>query len=154
MIKNWEYRRGDIYLANLSPFCGSEQGGVRPVVVIQNNTGNKHAPTLVVATITAKTRKKTKQPTHYLIRNNPALSRPSLVLLEQLRTIDKQRIIKYLGRVTRKEMRGVDAASASQSGFDYILLSVKTMGRPVPMGLPILLPTRCSLNSSGKIWQE
>ena len=124
MIKNWEYRRGDIYLADLSPFCGSEQGGVRPVVVIQNNTGNKHAPTLVVATITAKTRKKTKQPTHYLIRNNPALSRPSLVLLEQLRTID------------------------------YILLSVKTMGRPVPMGLPILLPTRCSLNSSGKIWQE
>ena len=105
MIKNWEYRRGDIYLADLSPFCGSEQGGVRPVVVIQNNTGNKHAPTLVVAT-----RKKTKQPTHYLIRNNPALSRPSLVLLEQLRTIDKQRIIKYLGRVTRKEMRGVDAA--------------------------------------------
>ena len=94
MIKNWEYRRGDIYLADLSPFCGSEQ----------------HAPTLVVATITAKTRKKTKQPTHYLIRNNPALSRPSLVLLEQLRTIDKQRIIKYLGRVTRKEMRGVDAA--------------------------------------------
>lgn len=110
MIKNWEYRRGDIYLADLSPFCGSEQGGVRPVVVIQNNTGNKNAPTLVVATITAKTRKKTKQPTHYLIRNNPALSRPSLVLLEQLRTIDKQRIIKYLGRVTRKEMRGVDAA--------------------------------------------
>ena len=110
MIKNWEYRRGDIYLADLSPFCGSEQGGVRPVVVIQNNTGNKHAPTLVVASITAKTRKKTKQPTHYLIRNNPALSRPSLVLLEQLRTIDKQRIIKYLGRVTRKEMRGIDAA--------------------------------------------
>lgn len=110
MIKNWEYRRGDIYLADLSPFCGSEQGGVRPVVVIQNNTGNKHAPTLVVATITAKTRKKTKQPTHYLIRNNPALSRPSLVLLEQLRTIDKQRIIKYLGRVTRKEMRGIDTA--------------------------------------------
>ena len=110
MIKNWEYRRGDIYLADLSPFCGSEQGGVRPVVVIQNNTGNKHAPTLVVATITAKTRKKTKQPTHYLIRNNPALSRPSLVLLEQLRTIDKQRIIKYLCRVNRKEMRGIDTA--------------------------------------------
>lgn len=60
MIKNWEYRRGDIYLADLSPFCGSEQGGVRPVVVIQNNTGNKHAPTLVVATITAKDQKKDK----------------------------------------------------------------------------------------------
>ena len=110
MNMNWEYRRGDIYLADLSPVRGSEQGGVRPVVVIQNNTGNRHSPTLVVAVVTAKTRKKTKQPTHYLIRNNPALSRPSLVLLEQLRTIDKQRIIKYLGRVTRKEMRGIDAA--------------------------------------------
>ena len=110
MMKNWEYRRGDIYLADLSPFCGSEQGGVRPVVVIQNNTGNKHAPTLVVATITAKTRKKTKQPTHYLMRNNPALSRPSMVMLEQLRTIDKQRIIRYLGKTTRREMRGIDSA--------------------------------------------
>lgn len=110
MMKNWEYRRGDIYLADLSPFCGSEQGGVRPVVVIQNNTGNKHAPTLVVATITAKTRKKTKQPTHYLMRNSPALSRPSMVMLEQLRTIDKQRIIRYLGKATRREMRGIDSA--------------------------------------------
>jgi len=110
MRKNWEYRRGDIYLADLSPICGSEQGGVRPVVVIQNNTGNKYSPTLVVATVTAKTRKKTKQPTHYLIRNNPALSRPSLVLLEQIKTIDKQRIERYLGKATRKEMRGIDLA--------------------------------------------
>ncbi len=110
MRKNWEYRRGDIYLADLSPICGSEQGGVRPVVVIQNNTGNKYSPTLVVATVTAKTRKKTKQPTHYLIRNNPALSRPSLVLLEQIKTIDKQRIERYLGKATRKEMRGIDSA--------------------------------------------
>ena len=100
MDKNWEYRRGDIYLADLSPFCGSEQGGVRPVVVIQNNTGNRHAPTLVVATVTARTRKKTKQPTHFLIRDNPALSRPSMVLLEQI----------YLGSVTRQEMFGINRA--------------------------------------------
>ena len=110
MDANWEYRRGDIYLADLSPFCGSEQGGVRPVVVIQNNTGNRHAPTLVVATVTARTRKKTKQPTHFLIRDNPALSRPSMVLLEQIRTIDKQRIERYLGRVTRQEMFGINRA--------------------------------------------
>ena len=110
MNKNWEYRRGDIYLADLSPFCGSEQGGVRPVVVIQNNTGNRHAPTLVVATVPARTRKKTKQPTHFLIRDNPALSRPSMVLLEQIRTIDKQRIERYLGRVTRQEMFGINRA--------------------------------------------
>ena len=86
------------------------QGGVRPVVVIQNNTGNRHAPTLVVATVTARTRKKTKQPTHFLIRENPALSRPSMVLLEQIRTIDKQRIERYLGRVTRQEMFGINRA--------------------------------------------
>ena len=110
MNKNWEYRRGDIYLAGLSPFCGSEQGGVRPVIVIQNNTGNKHAPTLVVATVTARTRKKTKQPTHYLLQNNPAFRRPSMVLLEQIRTIDKQRIARYLGKVTRKEMAGFNSA--------------------------------------------
>ena len=110
MNKNWEYRRGDIYLADLSPFCGSEQGGIRPVIVIQNNTGNKHAPTLVVATVTARTRKKTKQPTHYLIQNNPAFRRPSMVLLEQIRTIDKQRIARYLGKVTRKEMAGINSA--------------------------------------------
>ena len=110
MDKNWEYRRGAIYLAARSAFCGSAQGGVRPVVVIQNNTGNRHAPTLVVATVTAKIRKKTKQPTHLLIRDNPALSRPSMVLLEQIRTIDKQRIERYLGRVTRQEMFGINRA--------------------------------------------
>lgn len=66
--------------------------------------------TLVVATVTARTRKKTKQPTHFLIRDNPALSRPSMVLLEQIRTIDKQRIERYLGRVTRQEMFGINRA--------------------------------------------
>ena len=140
MNKNWEYRRGDIYLADLSPFCGSEQGGVRPVVVIQNNTGNRHAPTLVVATVTARTRKKTKQPTHFLIRENPALSRPSMVLLEQIRTIDKQRIERYLGRVTRKEMFGINRALLVS--LDLNTSSVKTMGRPTFVGLPILLPMR------------
>lgn len=110
MKKDWEYRRGDIYMADLSPVCGSEQGGVRPVIVIQNNTGNHYSPTLIVASITTKTRKKTKQPTHYLIQNNPALSAPSIVLLEQIRTIDKQRVERYLGKATRKEMFGINAA--------------------------------------------
>lgn len=97
MDKNWEYRRGDIYLADLSPFCGSEQGGVRPVVVIQNNTGNRHAPTLVVATVTARTRKKTKQPTHFLIRDNPALSRPSKQVHVVLNNADQfQAIMEFL----------------------------------------------------------
>lgn len=76
----------------------------------QNQRNGAHAPTLVVATVTARTRKKTKQPTHYLIQNNPAFRRPSMVLLEQIRTIDKQRIARYLGKVTRKEMAGINSA--------------------------------------------
>lgn len=108
--KDWVFRRGDIYMANLTPVCGSEQGGVRPVLVIQNNVGNYHSPTLVVATFTSKTRKKTKQPTHYLMKHNPALKKPSVVLLEQIRTLDKQRIERYLGKASRKEMSAVNKA--------------------------------------------
>lgn len=111
MLKgDWVYRRGDIYMADLSPVCGSEQGGVRPVLVIQNNIGNYHAPTLVVATFTSKTRKKVKQPTHCLVKNNAALKKPSVLLLEQIRTVDKHRIERYLGKATRKEMLAVDKA--------------------------------------------
>ena len=91
MKKDWVYRRGDIYYADLNPVCGSEQGGKRPVVVIQNNIGNVHSPTLIVATITTKQDKR-KYPTHYPIKENPAFTEPSVIMLEQLRTIDKRRL--------------------------------------------------------------
>ncbi|NCB92401.1 MAG: type II toxin-antitoxin system PemK/MazF family toxin [Clostridia bacterium] len=110
MKADWVYRRGDIYMANLSPVCGSEQGGVRPVIVIQNNIGNYYSPTLIVASITTRTWKKRNQPTHYLIRRNPALKMPSVVVLEQIRTVDKQRIERYMGKVTHKEMLGINTA--------------------------------------------
>lgn len=110
MKRNWVYRRGDIYMADLSNSLGSEQGGIRPVVVIQNNTGNFHSPTLIVAMVTTKIKKKTKQPTHYLLKDNPALTHSSVVLLEQVRTIDKQRIERYLGKATQKEMYGINKA--------------------------------------------
>lgn len=110
MRKNWVYRRGDIYCADLNPVIGSEQGGIRPVVVIQNDTGNKHAPTLIVATITTRVRKKEQMPTHYLIKSNPAFTEPSVVMLEQIRTIDKSRIDCYLGKATQSEMNGIDKA--------------------------------------------
>ncbi len=110
MRTDWEYRRGDIYLADLSPVCGSEQGGFRPVVVLQNNIGNRHAPTLVVAAATARTEKKAGQPTYFLIQDNPAFHCPSMILLEQLRTIDKQRIGRYLGKVSQEEMTGIERA--------------------------------------------
>ena len=109
MKKDWTYRRGDIYYADLSPVCGSEEGGKRPVVVIQNDMGNTHAPTLIVATITTKADKR-KFPTHYLVKENAAFDEPSTIMLEQLRTIDKNRVLGYLGKIPPKEMLNVDKA--------------------------------------------
>ena len=109
-MKNRVYHRGDILLVDLTPSVGSEQSGLRPVVVIQNNIGNRHSSTLIVAALTTRIRKKLKQPTHYLIRKNPALTEPSLVLREQIRTIDKKRIKSFLGRATEQDMQGIEAA--------------------------------------------
>ena len=87
VTKNFGFRRGEIYFADLDPHYGSEQGGKRPVIIIQNDVGNKFAPTVIVAAVTSRVSKKSNQPTHVLIDKNPALSRPSVVLLEQIFTI-------------------------------------------------------------------
>ena len=108
--KDWKYLRGDIYYADMEPHIGSEQGGKRPVIVIQNNTGKKFAPTVIVAAVTSKVTKKPNQPTHVLIDRNPAFSRPSMVLLEQIFTIDKERIQRLLGQTTPDEMYQIDEA--------------------------------------------
>lgn len=108
MKKDWMYRRGDIYYADLNPVCGSEQGGKRPVVVIQNNMGNIHSPTLIVAAITTRVDKKRKFPAHYAVKDNSAFEEPSTIMLEQIRTIDKKRVLGYLGKIDAKEMIGVD----------------------------------------------
>ena len=110
MKENWIYRRGDVYLANLDPYIGSEQGGTRPVVVLQNDVGNRYAPTLIVATVTSRTKKKKYQPTHVLIAHNTAFEKPSVVQLEQIFTIDKSRIQRFLGQTTRHEMRRIEEA--------------------------------------------
>ena len=110
VTKNFGFRRGEIYFADLDPHYGSEQGGKRPVIVIQNNTGNKFAPTVIVATVTSKVSKKPNQPTHVLIDRNPAFSRPSMVLLEQIFTIDKERIQRLLGQTTPDEMYQINEA--------------------------------------------
>ena len=109
MKKDWVYRRGDIYYADLNPVCGSEQGGKRPVVVIQNNIGNVHSPTLIVATITTKQDKR-KYPTHYPIKENPAFTEPSVIMLEQLRTIDKSRLRGKVGSLGEGQMCKLDHA--------------------------------------------
>lgn len=110
VTRNFGFCRGEIYFADLDPHYGSEQGGKRPVIVIQNNTGNKFAPTVIVAAVTSKVSKKPNQPTHVLIEQNPAFSRPSVVLLEQIFTIDKERIQRLLGQTTPDEMYQINEA--------------------------------------------
>ena len=94
----------------MEPHIGSEQGGTRPVVVLQNDVGNRYAPTLIVATVTSRIAKKADQPTHVLIDQNPAFSTPSMVQAEQIFTIDKSRIQRFLGQTTRREMRRIEEA--------------------------------------------
>ena len=110
VTRDFGFRRGEIYFADLDPHYGSEQGGKRPVIVIQNNTGNKFSPTVIVAAVTSKVTKKPNQPTHVLIDRNPAFSRPSMVLLEQIFTIDKERIQRLLGQTTPDEMYQINKA--------------------------------------------
>ncbi len=102
MHDDWEYRRGDVYLADLNPVVGAEIGGIRPVLVLQNDVGNHFGPTLIIAPMTSNIEKKPAQPTHFLLENVRGLSRPSMVILEQLKTLDKSRIIRYLGRIDRR----------------------------------------------------
>lgn len=104
----YEIKRGDIYFADLNPIRGSEQGGIRPVLVIQNNTGNKHSPTIIVAPITSSL-EKSKLPTHVEVFEE-GLSKNSIVLLEQIRTIDKCRIADHIGRLDNKTMKYIDKA--------------------------------------------
>ena len=108
MKENWVYRRGDLYLANLGVPVGSKQGGVRPVVVLQNDVGNYYAPTITIAPLTSKIEKKRKQPTHFFLRKAKGLAKPSMVLAEQLDTCDKVCVIRYLGRVSKGQIRNGD----------------------------------------------
>ena len=112
-----EVKRGEMYYANLSPTIGSEQDGVRPVLIIQNDTGNHFSPTVVVAAITGKT-KKTNMPTHYPLPAGNCLDTPSIVLLEQVRTIDKVRLERYIGRLDEIMMEGIDRAIAVSMGLE------------------------------------
>ena len=126
MKENWIYRRGDVYLANLDPYIGSEQGGTRPVVVLQNDVGNRYAPTLIVATVTSRTEKKRYQPTHVLIAHNTAFEKPSVVQLEQIFTIDKSRIQRFLGQVTQQEMCQIDRAVVFSLDLNALFSEITT----------------------------
>ena len=110
-------RRGDIYYADLSPVVGSEQGGVRPVLIVQNDVGNRFSPTVIAAAITSQ-RAKANLPTHILLdAQTTGLSRDSIVLLEQVRTIDKHRLKERMGRLDRDAMSQVDQALSISFGL-------------------------------------
>ena len=111
-------RRGDLFYADLNPVVGSEQGGIRPVLVIQNDVGNHFSPTVVAAAITSR-KAKNSLPTHILLENVPGLAPTSLLLWEQLRTIDRKRLRGYIGRISKEKMLEVDAALAISIGIGY-----------------------------------
>ena len=114
---NRTYHRGDMYYADLGRGIGSEQEGYRPVLIIQNDTGNKHSPTVIVAAISSKVDAKAKLPTHYLLKAENGLELPSLVLMEQLRTIDKRRLETYIGHLEEQHIRRLNRALAVSVGL-------------------------------------
>ena len=111
-------RRGDLFYADMNTVVGSEQGGIRPVLVIQNDVGNQFSPTVVAAAITSR-KAKNSLPTHILLENVPGLAPTSLLLLEQLRTIDRKRLRGYIGRISKEKMLEIDAALAISIGIGY-----------------------------------
>ncbi|MBC3516420.1 type II toxin-antitoxin system PemK/MazF family toxin [Neobittarella massiliensis] len=112
-----EVRRGDIYYADLSPVVGSEQGGVRPVLIVQNDVGNRHSPTVIAAAITSQ-RDKSRLPTHIALNSKKCgLAKNSIVLLEQVRTIDKTRLREKMGQVDNGSMSQIDHAISVSLGL-------------------------------------
>ena len=110
-------KRGDIYYADLSPVVGSEQGGVRPVLIVQNDVGNRYSPTVIAAAITSQ-HDKANLPTHIQVQGNASgLTRDSIVLLEQIRTIDKRRLKECVGALAQIDMDVVDKALGISVGL-------------------------------------
>ena len=110
-------KRGDVFYADLDPIIGSEQGGIRPVLVVQNNIGNKYSPTLIVLPISAA--KKPHLPTHIRICDSKMLPKDSVVLAEQIRTIDRNRLKSYVGSLGLEIMEKINEAMKISIGVDY-----------------------------------
>ena len=111
-------KKGELYFADLSPVTGSEQGGIRPVLVVQNDVGNKYSPTIIVAAVTSR-RNKADLPTHVEIAaDGNGLSKNSVILLEQLRTIDKTRLKERIGTIDRNRLPEVNEALSVSLGID------------------------------------
>lgn len=123
-----EIKRGDIYYADLRPVVGSEQGGVRPVLIVQNDVGNHYSPTVIAAAITSR-KKRRNQPTHVKLPGSKCkLKSNSTVMLEQVRTIDCDRLKDYVGSLDSGAMKDIDHAIAVSFGLDEILYPDKNTG--------------------------
>lgn len=109
-------KRGDLYYADLSPVIGSEQGGIRPVLIVQNDIGNKHSPTIIAAAITSQINK-AKLPTHIELDTTCGLPKDSVVLTEQIRTLDKRRLMDKIGSLDETIMQRVNSALLISLGF-------------------------------------
>lgn len=112
-------KRGDIFYADLSPVVGSEQGGIRPVLIVQNDVGNKYSPTVIIAAVTSQINK-AKLPTHIELPGDEyGLSKDSVILAEQVRTIDKRRLKERIGHIDDALMTQIDTALKISFGIDY-----------------------------------
>ncbi len=111
-------KRGELYYADLSPVVGSEQGGVRPILIVQNDTGNRYSPTIIAAAVTSKL-DKARLPTHIeLSAKEFGLSKDSVILLEQIRTLDKRRLKERIGELSDSKMQKVNVALMISLGFE------------------------------------
>ena len=137
-------RRGDIYYADLSPVVGSEQGGMRPVLIVQNDVGNRYSPTVIAAAITSRMGK-TKLPTHIDVAHScierqgeKGLARDSVILLEQIRTLDKRRLGEKMGHLDEEMMRKVDDAITISFGLVAVTqaprVAKEEATNPLPLG--------------------
>ena len=116
-MEHKEVKRGEVFYADLSPVVGSEQGGVRPVLIVQNDVGNRHSPTVIAAAITSK-QDKTNLPTHIGIKaGTGGLTRDSVVLLEQVRTLDKRRLHSWIGAFAPRQMEQINRALGISVGL-------------------------------------
>ena len=124
-------KRGDIYYADLSPVVGSEQGGLRPVLIIQNDIGNRYSPTVIAAAITSRM-EKNKLPTHIEVyAARVGLPRDSVILLEQIRTLDKRRLRERIGHLGEEEMQRVNEAISVSFGLNFPGVTATLTSPPV-----------------------
>ena len=121
MPQKSKIRRGDIYYADLTPTVGSEQGGIRPILVISNDIGNQHSPTIIVASISSRTKKSKKHnlPTHIQLPKNCGLALDSVVMMEQIRTLDRLRLREYIGHIYLSEIPMLQKALNISLGYSF-----------------------------------